>query len=187
MYSSLWAQNTCISSLLSQFRTSFWHLAILHQQWRGLGEIHFWQNIVIQLEIQKSGYTIANVVRNIASTSEAIWEKYTFCEIYKYGLKIQEIQNWGSIIANGVSRGVRGYRTLCGKGHQTLRNIALTSDTIWGKYTFSKYRSTVWKYEKYKNGVHHRERHVQMFSWVQDIFADISLIAEKAMQDFIGI
>ena len=32
MYSSLWAQNTYISSLLSQFRTSFWHPAILHQR-----------------------------------------------------------------------------------------------------------------------------------------------------------
>ena len=69
-------------------------------------------------------------------------------------IRLENMRNTklGCTIANVVSRGFRGYRTLWGSGRPTLRNIASTSGAIWGKYTFTKYRNTTWKYEKYKNG-----------------------------------
>ena len=90
-------------------------------------------------------------LHNIASTSGAIWGKYTFYEIQKYGLKIREIQKLGCTIANVVSRGFRGYSTLWGSGRPTLRNISSTSSAIWGKYTFyetQKYGLKIQKIQK---------------------------------------
>ena len=72
-------------------------------------------------------------LRKIESTSGAIRGKYNFYEIQNYSLKIREIQKSGCTIADIVSRGFDGYRTLCGSGHPTLRNIASTSSAIWGK------------------------------------------------------
>ena len=81
---------------------------------RGKYTVYKIQNNGLKLwEIQKSGCTIANVVskgfhgyrtwwgssgptlRNIASTCTAIWGKYTFYEIQKYRLNIEEIQKSG--------------------------------------------------------------------------------------------
>ena len=102
-------------------------------------------------EIQKTGRTIASVVsrgfrvyrilwgrdrptlRKIDSTSSAIRGKHNFYEIQNYSLKIREIQKSRCTIADIVSRGFDGYRTLCGSGHPTLRNIASPSSAIWGK------------------------------------------------------
>ena len=62
--------------------------------------------------------------------SRGKYEKYTFYEIQKYGLKMREILKAGCTMANFPPRAFRWYRTLWGSGHATLPNIALTSSAI---------------------------------------------------------
>ena len=155
---------------------------------RDLGEIHFLRNTEIRLENTRNTKIRVHhherrvqrfpgcrtlwdsgrpTLRNIASTSSAIWGKYTFYEIQKYGLKIQEIQKSGCIIANIMSRGFPGCRTLWDSVRPTLRNIASTSSAIWGEIHFLQ--NTEIRLENTGNakiGVHLRERRVQRFSWV---------------------
>ena len=80
----------------------------------------------------------------------------------------REIQKSGCTIANVVSRGFRGYRTLWGKGRPTLRNIALTTSAIWGKYTFYEIQKYGLKIREIR--VHHRKRCVQRFPWVKTLW-----------------
>ena len=109
LYVTILGQNKNILSLQSQFRTFFWpdqprfHGEVSRQRIYAFGAILAYRWLVFQWEIQ---------------------EIHFFYEIQKYSLKIQEIQKLGCTIANVVSRGFRGYRTLWGSGCPTLRIIA---------------------------------------------------------------
>ena len=95
-------------------------------------------------------------LRNIALTTSAIWGKYTFYEIQKYGLKIREIR------VHHRKRCVQRFpwvKTLWGSGRPTLCNIPLTR---FGGNTEIRLENT----RNTKIRVHHRKRRVQRFSWV---------------------
>ena len=116
-----WAQNTCISSLLSsicQFRT------FLGPTDQDLGDLGKCRGNIRTLPLMCLDMNLVLFWPIGGSFSKGKYKKYTFCDIQKYTLKIREIQKLGCTIANVVSRGFRGYRTLWGSGCPTLRIIA---------------------------------------------------------------
>ena len=143
LYVTILGQNKNILSLQSQFRTFF---GPTDQDFMGKCRGNGYMHLVIFWLI--GGWF-----------SKGKYKKYTFYEKQKYGLKIQEIQKLGCTIANVVSRGFRGYRTLWGSGRPTLCNIPLTR---FGGNTEIRLKNT----RNTKIRVHHRKRRVQRFSWV---------------------
>ena len=120
-----WAQNTHIFSLRSQFRTFFGPTDP-----DSMGKC---RGNVLTLPLMCLDMHSVLFWPIGGPFSRGKYEKYTFYEIQKYGLKMREILKAGSTMANVAPRAFRWYRTLWGSDRATLRKIASTSGAIWGK------------------------------------------------------